>query len=150
MKPAGFPPNSPNGIHPFNGFTYFTNTNTQIFGKIPINTQGSPTGPATTVASNAPGDDFTLDSKGNTFIALGSQNELGYVPAAGGSVAVVAGSTSDTKTLAGPTAVQFGRRSTDQGSVYVSTNGGVEGYITGNFTIGGTVTRVDFAGSYGS
>ncbi|KAI4212685.1 MAG: hypothetical protein LQ351_004576 [Letrouitia transgressa] len=150
MKPTGFPPNAPNGIHSLNGFTYFTNTNTQIFGKIPINAQGSPAGLATTVASNAPGDDFTLDNKGNAFIALGSQNELGYVPAAGGSVAVLVGSTSDTKTLAGPTAVQFDRRSIDQSSVYISTNGGIERYITGNFTIGGTVTRVDFASSNGS
>lgn len=58
---------------------------------------------------------------------------------------MLAGS-KNSLSVAGPTAVRFGRGWSDRRSVYVSLSGGSTQYLTGNLTNGGGIVRVDVGG----
>lgn len=130
-----------NGLKVSGQTLYFSSTDQALLGKVALNADGSATGAATAVVRNATGaDDFQLDVSGNLFIA--GNNELrfhGVQEGAGGPPNVVSNSTL----LAGSTAVEFGRLSSDQASVYVSTNGGLAQYFTKVFTDPGKIVKVD-------
>ena len=142
MIPTSVPATGVNGIKIRDGALFWTNTNTETFNRIPIHPDGTAAGVGATVASGIAGDDFVFNKKGNAFISQNSQNDLVFLDPKGGSKTVIAGSL-DSTTLAGPSACQFGRTLFDKNSLYVTTDGGLAGYITGNFTVGGTVSRID-------
>lgn len=124
-----------------NSTLFFTNTNQAILAHIPINRDGTPSGPAAVVAAGIEtADDFALDRWGTAFIAQNGIDRLGrvkdgvYLQLAGGSVG---------SELQGPTAVKFGRAKGEGKKVYISTNGGIPQYGTGNITVAGTISSVD-------
>ena len=139
MKPTStVAPTGVNGIKVRDNSLYFTNTNQAIWAKVPINPDGTAAGSATTVVSNfVAGDDFVFDYIGDVLFA--GNNELRARALTGGSVMVA----STDSLLSGSTACEFGRTGSDWGSLYVSTNGGINGYVTGTFTQPGRVVRVD-------
>ena len=143
MAPTSFPAFGINGVKIRDNILYFTNTNTENFVSIPINLNGTAAGSAKVVASGISGlDDFIFDKNGDAFLALGTPNELGELPAGETTPIILVGSPSDTTTLAGPTACEFGRTASDSSSLYISSTGGQAGYSTGNFTVGGRISRV--------
>lgn len=139
MKPtSAIAPTGINGIKVRSNSLYFTNTDQAIWAKIPLNSDGTAAGSATTVLSNfTAADDFQFDYIGDVLYA--GNNELRARAVTGGA-AVVA---STDPLLSGSTACQLGRTASDAASLYVTTNGGVNGYITGTFTQPGRVVRVD-------
>ena len=143
MAPTSFPAIGINGLKVRDKDLYFTNTNTASVVRIPISSGGRAAGGASIVVSNATGaDDFIFNEKGVGFHALGTSNELGKLSFNASRIEILVGSPSDFSTLAGPTACQFGRGSGDEKSLYISSTGGIEGYIGGKFTVGGRISRV--------
>lgn len=131
-------PTGVNGIKVRGNNLYFTNTNQAIWAKIPINPDGTAAGSASIVVPNfIGGDDFQFDYIGDPFFA--GNNQLRVRASWGGDVVVA----SNDMLLSGSTACEFGRTSSDGASLYVSTNGGIAGYVTGAFTQPGRVVRVD-------
>ncbi|KAL8921530.1 MAG: hypothetical protein Q9208_005684 [Pyrenodesmia sp. 3 TL-2023] len=147
-KPGSMPVNGINGVRTRNGVLYFTNSNFETFNQVALNADGSAAGPASTIANGVAGDDFVLDAKGQAYVGLNVQNEVAKVEVPSGKVTVLAGSPQDQVTIAGPASAAFGRTVLDKKSLYVVSNGGLQGYITGNFTVGGRVSRIDL-GLYG-
>ena len=156
-----------NGIKIRDGTLYFTTDALQVLRRLDIDADGTPASNSSIVLSDTIGDDFTFDSSGNLFIAQEGTNDLKFVgphdkfgnafvaqknrngigflgPQGRSSSEVVAGSANSTA-LPGPTACQLGRTLLDEGSLYVTTNGGEAGYLSGNFTTGGAVSRIDVA-----
>ncbi|KAL9122897.1 MAG: hypothetical protein Q9187_000548 [Circinaria calcarea] len=139
-----------NGLRVFNGNLYFTNSNQAIFVRIPLKADGTAAGPAVTLATSVPGDDFTSDPFGSFYVAQQNNKLVTLRSPTPGSAQVLAGDGSSTSDLLGPTSAQFGRRQSDQQSLYVTSTGGIEAYITRNFTQGGRVSRVNLSASYAS
>ncbi|KAI4115550.1 MAG: hypothetical protein LQ338_007843, partial [Usnochroma carphineum] len=137
-KPGARPQNGINGLHVRGSMLYFTNTNFETFNRMPINIEdGSAAGAASTVVAGLAGDDFAVDGRGNAYVCVNSRDEVVKVEVGGGGVTVLAG-------VAGPTSVAFGRGGgVDRRSLYVSSDGGIPGYVSGNFTVGGRVSRID-------
>lgn len=126
-----------NGVKICGGALLWTNTNAETFNRIPIHPDGTAAGVGSTFASGIAGDDFVFNKRGDAFIAQNSKNDLVFLDSRGGSELIIAGNP-DSTALAGPSACQLGRMSFDMNSLYVTTDGGIAGYFTGNFTVGGT------------
>lgn len=138
MAPTASPPTGVNGIKVRNNFLYFTNSNQAIWAKIPINGDGTPAGSSTIEIPNFTAtDDFQFDYIGDPVFA--GNNKLRARSVLGGAVVPV----STDALLSGSTACKFGRTWSDWPSLYVSTNGGIAGYVSGTFTQPGRVVRVD-------
>lgn len=132
-------------------FVYFTNTGAGSLGKIPIDADGVKTGPGVLLETNPEGrggDDFTLDAAGNAYVAEDPLDWISLIRAGSSTPQIIAGGPNDTTTIPGPTAAKFGpsKKDIQRGSLYVTFNGGVTQYSTGNFTNGGGVLRIDTAG----
>ncbi|KAL9601938.1 MAG: hypothetical protein Q9219_002162 [cf. Caloplaca sp. 3 TL-2023] len=140
--------NGINGLHIRNGVLYFSNSNQETLNSVPINSDGTATGPAKAIASGLAVDDFALDARGQAYLTLNAENEVAKVTVPEGEATVLAGSPEDVVTVAGPAAAAFGRGLVDRASLYVVTNGGISGYSSGNFSVGGRVSRID-VGLYG-
>ncbi|MCJ1396358.1 hypothetical protein MMC18_009248 [Xylographa bjoerkii] len=124
-----------NGVKVFNGFLYFTNTQAGTFSRIPINADGTPTGPAKVVQTGLiTADDFIFDMAGDAYIAQDAANVLTEVSAMG-QVRILVGSFNNSY-LAGATAVQFGRTALDRSVLYVTTNGGQARPVNGTVAAG--------------
>ncbi|KAB8606214.1 hypothetical protein FH972_025845 [Carpinus fangiana] len=132
-KPASEKVVGLNGLKITGSTLYFTNTAQKVFAKIPLNADGTPTTSATKVASstNVPVantesyDDFGLDKAGNTaYCVVGGGNVIQKVVLASGSTSIVAGNLNSTD-LAEPTSGQFGRTTSDAGTLYVTTSGAI-------------------------
>ncbi|KAA6415127.1 MAG: hypothetical protein FRX48_01879 [Lasallia pustulata] len=139
MKPtSAVGPTGVNGIKVRDNTLYFTNTNQAIWAQVALNSDGTAAGSATVVVPNfVAGDDFQFDYIGDALFA--GNNELRARAVTGGSVVTA----STDALLVGSTACEFGRTGSDWSSLYVSTNGGINGYLTGTFTQPGRVVRVD-------
>lgn len=137
-----------NGVKIRDGFLYFTNTAQGSLVKIPISSiDGTATGPAVVLTTNAKGDDFILDRAGDAFIAENSLNNLAFLGYQGGNVTVLTGAPlTDPTVLAGPTACAFGRRHGDRRSLYITTTGGIASGVNVS-TLGGALSRVDLRGT---
>lgn len=142
-----------NGLFVRDGYLFFVNTNQNLFAKVLINEDGTPKGGAvaTIVNSDVQGpDDFSLAPSGGNVavIAQDSPNRLGVVK--NGVYTEVAGNNAaQGSVLLGPTAVRFarvGRNGRNNKKVYISTNGGVLQYLSGNITAPGTISSVDLSG----
>ncbi|KAL8996970.1 MAG: hypothetical protein Q9188_006441 [Gyalolechia gomerana] len=149
--PGRMPEMGINGVHIRDGVLYFTSTNQGILGRVPLNADGTAAGPATSIASGLPADDFTLDAKGQAYLFINIHNQVAKVAVPGGEATVLAGSEADLSTIAGPSSGAFGRTVLDKTSLYVGSNGGIPGYSGGNFTVGGRISRIDvgLSGYYG-
>lgn len=149
--PGRMPEMGVNGIKIRDSELYFTSTNQGIFGRIPLNADGTAAGPATAIASGLDADDFNLDAKGQAYLFINIGNEVVKVGVPGGGAKVLAGSQADLRTIAGPSSGAFGRTVLDKTSLYVGSNGGIPGYAGGNFTVGGRISRIDvgLGGYYG-
>jgi len=141
MKPVTEAPLGANGLKLHDGSLYFTNSGRSIVGRVPIQPDGSAADNASIVVSGMYGDDFTFGARGDLFIAdaLGT---LDFVGPHGSSGAVLAGN-ANSSALAGPSACRFGRTTLDEGSLYISTTGGDSQYASRDYTLGGSISRVD-------
>ena len=140
-----------NGLsHSHNGELFFTNTNQGLLGKISIQPDGTPKAKGEVLS---PGlllaDDFAVGRKGGFFVAQNLPNQLSFVPLGGGNATVLVG-PNDRPGLKGPTsaAIGKGKGKLGEGSLYVGTNGGGLNYLSGNVTVGGTISRVDIEKFY--
>ncbi|MCJ1326620.1 hypothetical protein MMC10_003285 [Thelotrema lepadinum] len=145
MAPTGTPGVGVNGIKVRQQTLYFTNSQQSLFGSAPISAIGKQRAAATALATGiATPDDFQFDSSSNAFLA--GNDQVRFHAAAGGPVTTV----SSAALLVGSTAVQFGRRWSDQNSLYVTTHGPLAQYASGNFTSPGRVVRLDLSWEKGS
>ena len=133
------------------------------------------TGPAQTLLqanySVLTADDFAIDFAGNIWLtsdplselvllrgagAVGAGGNVGadklggstaIAAAAAGGLDVVSAASAGEGVAGGWTAAKFGtsREDVKRGSLYVTTNGGPEGYMFGNWTEGGQLVRIDTA-----
>ena len=147
MSPVAPSPIGVNGLKIRNGNLFFTSSSQKLFVKIPINPNGTPAGPAVKLSTDALADDFTLDAKGDAFLAENGANNLAFLGPEGGNVTVLAGAPLQDKTvLAGPSSCQFGRRWSDRKVLYITTTGGLASNATAP-GLGGTLSKVDLQGS---
>lgn len=134
-----------NGIHaPGNGYLYFTNTGASSYGKIPIDSTGTATGSPKILFQNSQvsPDDFALYPAGGSDAAIimdGTNNRVVYTTGNSNDYSVIT-------TLGGPTAAQFGRRSGDANSLYVSSSGGDLDYGQNPIPVGGALTKIVISG----
>ena len=130
-----------NGVHTRDGSLYFTNSLQKLFGRVPISSSGTATGPYKVIAYNGFGDDFTFDFEGNAFVAQDPGDALEKITPEG-KVTILAGNTNST-ILEGDTSAAFGRTWRDWETLYVTTNGGITGLVPGTRVVGGKVLAVD-------
>jgi len=145
MKPPP-PPSIPmgiNGIKIRDGYLYWSNTGQQFFCRIKIDDEGKTSGSVEVLEREIIVDDFVFDRKGNAWVTCHAVNTLGVVKAAGG--VIIAGGSIDKLTLAGGTACQFGRTSSDADVLYFVTSGGMAAPVNGAEVEGGKVVAIDTA-----
>ena len=155
-----------NGInHPGGKIVYFTNTDRNIIALQTIHKDGTAKKPATVVAHIDSPDDigYHKDDDQGMVVQNGAdrltritpfwQPQLGDIDLMGrvflyGVKTLVDGvSNGPESELHGPTAVEPGKDiEAGKSKVYISTNGGLEQYRTGNITRGGTISVVDTYG----
>lgn len=116
-----------NGVKVANGSLYWTNTGTNTFWKIPLDSAGRVAANAqpTLLASNIAVDDFVVDIVGNAYIC-GPNGVITRVFANGTAQQFYGTANSLTGPLHGPTAARFGRLASDRYSLYISMNGGID------------------------
>lgn len=132
------------------GELYFTNTNQNLFGKISIWPDGRPKAKGQVLSSGIVfADDFAVGRKVGFFVTQNGPDQLSFVPPAGGKATVLVGS-NDQPGLKGPTSAAIGKGKGKLGrkSLYVGTNGGLASYLSGNLTVGGTISRVDIGENF--
>ena len=136
-----------NGLRVRDGYLYFTNTGQNIFAKIPIHADGTPSGTASVIAHTPASTDyfdgFTFGADGAVYLGTGSGNTLVRVSQSGGPVVKIAGRLDSTE-LAEPTNCAFGRGATDQGVLYVTTAGALAAPVRGRFIRGGGLMVIHF------
>jgi hypothetical protein len=145
MKPPA-PPGLPlgiNGIKIRDGYLYWSNTGLQLFSRVKIDGQGKATSPVEVLEREVLIDDFVFDKKGNAWLTQHGLNTLAVVKAAGG--VVIAAGSIDQLTVAGGTACQFGRTSSDGDVLYFVTNGAMTAPVKGTEVEGGKVVAIDTA-----
>ncbi|KAL6801501.1 hypothetical protein J3E68DRAFT_434619 [Trichoderma sp. SZMC 28012] len=122
-----FAPSGVDGLHVRNGELLLSNVGQQKLFKVPIDEDGTPSGPVTVVASALSTldgyDDFTFDC------ANGSQQ------------VTIAGDVNSTA-IAEPTSCVFGRGLHDKNVLYVVTAGGLGLPVNGDTIIGGQLVAV--------
>ncbi|KAK7932847.1 hypothetical protein LTR80_011638 [Exophiala xenobiotica] len=145
-----------NGLHVVDQSLYFTNTNKVSLSRVPLDmTTGMAIGPVETLvkSSETCPDDFTVDFRGNVWLASDAYNELVLLANAtatstsvSSNIQVISGSPN-AKRFMGPSATAFGNSALDlqRGSLYVTINGGMEPYKYKNWTVGGSLLRCDVA-----
>lgn len=138
--PAGGVAVGINGIGMFKNSVYFTNSFGNTFNRVPINSDGTASGAAQTVAQCSICDDFTFDKNGNAFVTQNPGNTLTKITPDGVSTVLV-GNLNSTE-LAGPSSARFGRRDEDKSVLYLTTDGGLVGPVNGNFVEGGKVVAI--------
>ncbi|KAM0794175.1 hypothetical protein BDR22DRAFT_815669 [Usnea florida] len=130
-----------NGVKVRDQSLYFTSTDQALVGKVDLNADGSAKGPAVTVSGNASSvDDFQIDTLGDMFIAGNDELRFRGASDSSSSALVV---VSNSSLLVGSTAAEFGRLSSDLGSLYVTTNGGSDQYVSQQYTNPGRIVKVD-------
>lgn len=133
-----------NGIKFSRDHFYFSNTNQELIARIRVSgrdatLQGKPE----IVASQTVVDDFMVDERnGDIFIAEGGINELAFVSAKGNSTVPETLVGASSLALADPTAAVWARGEEGK-KLIISTTGGVLGYLSGNHTVGGTISAVN-------
>lgn len=154
MKPESpFPGKGVSGIQINSGQLYFINNNRNIFARMRIEEDGTSKDFAKVLAQVDGPNDFTFNGGDKTVVAQNGADSVGLVTK-NYAVVKLAGDTPSgvNYTLLGPTSVHFGKMSgfgedsSDWRRVYISTNGGTTQYVTGNVTVGGTISMIDLLG----
>ncbi|KAL7934286.1 hypothetical protein V8C35DRAFT_327208 [Trichoderma chlorosporum] len=134
------------GVHVRGNSVYFTNFGNGTFNKMPINSDGTPAGPVTTIAHTKGPldqyDDFTFDCDGNAYVVTGAGNTIEMISADGKRQVYIAGNLNSTA-IAEPTSCAFGRGPNDKNVLYVVTAGGMETPVNGDIVIGGQIVAVN-------
>lgn len=131
-------------------YIYFDNTNAHLFCRVPLclSTRAK-TGPVEILANltsqGLTTDDFALDPQHDIAYLACQQNQILRVPLGGGDVVSVLGGLNQT-VVEGPTSVAVGRGCWCEGSIYVTTNGGLQMPVNGTYTEGWKVVAVDTTG----
>lgn len=137
-----------NGIHIRNGYLYFTNSALVSIFRIAVTPRGLPAKGAKVelvidLSSQATFlDDFTFDADGNIYVVTNFDNSVIFVNVKSGKAKTVVGGLEEM-TVAGSTAVAFGRGKHDKETLYVATGGALGAPIGGTKTEGGKVVAVD-------
>lgn len=145
-----------NGLHVIDQYLYFTNTNKASLSRVLLNmTTGKAIGPVETLVQSSEiyPDDFTVDFRGNVWLASDAYNELVLLanatacPAAVSPTVQVVSGSPDAAKIMGLSATAFGSSDLDlhRGSLYVTINGGMKQYEYKNWTMGGSLLRYDVA-----
>ncbi|KAJ4857119.1 SMP-30/Gluconolaconase/LRE-like region domain-containing protein [Trichoderma breve] len=134
------------GVHVRGNSVYFTNFGNGTFNKMPINSDGTSTGPVTTIAHTKGPldqyDDFTFDCDGNAFVVTGGGNTIELISADGKRQVYFAGNLNSTA-IAEPTSCAFGRGPHDKNVLYVVTAGGMQTPVNGDIVIGGQLVAIN-------
>ncbi|KAI1101369.1 hypothetical protein F4804DRAFT_344045 [Jackrogersella minutella] len=142
--PAGALPIGINGLKVHGGYAYWSNSAAAAIYRARIGGDGYPVANATveTVAElDSPFvDDFAFDSRGLLWAATNSDNKVDVVRPDGTCRTMVGGAAQDT--VAGDSAVAFGRTPWDRSTFYVTTSGA----LPGNRTEPAKVVAVNRAG----
>lgn len=140
-----FAPSGVDGLHVRNGELFFSNVGQQKLFKVPIDEDGTSSGPVTVVASGLSTldgyDDFTFDCAGNIFVTTGGGNSIEMISADGSQQVIIAGDVNSTA-IAEPTSCVFGRGLHDKNVLYVVTAGGLGLQVNGDTIIGGQLVAV--------
>lgn len=129
-----------NGLKVHDGVMYYTSTGAGKLYKVPVDDIGQTRAgeEPKMVSEDLTCDDLVLDCKGNAYVA-GPLDVLTRVYPNGEKEVIAGTFNSNNSALIGPSAVRFGRLESDQYSLYVTTNGGVQGIVPGSAGI----SRVD-------
>lgn len=147
IKGAGLPIGV-NGIQIHDGYLYFDNSYEVVVYRIPITPAGYPVkGAKPEVFVNLSSgltflDDFALDTKGNLYGASNFDNSVVFVNGATRKWEIVVGGVGEM-TVAGSTAVAFGRGRRDRDVLYVSTGGALAKPVNDTKTEGAKVVAID-------
>ncbi|KAK7419875.1 hypothetical protein QQX98_003062 [Neonectria punicea] len=139
-----------NGIRIRNGFLYWTNSATVAIYRVAVTARGFPAKGAKPElvfdlsAATSFLDDFTFDADGNIYVTTNLDNSVIFVDLEAGTAETVVGGI-DALTVAGSTAVAFGRGKHDKDTLYVSTGGGLAAPVGGTKTEGAKVVAVDIS-----
>lgn len=137
-----------NGIRIRNGYLYFTNSALVSIFRIAVTPRGLPAKGAkveliSDLSSQATFlDDFTFDADGNIYVVTNFDNSVIFVDVKSGKGETVVGGLKEM-TVAGSTAVAFGRGKHDKETLYVTTGGALGAPVDGTKTEGGKVVAVD-------
>ncbi|EGU73990.1 hypothetical protein FOPG_17621 [Fusarium oxysporum f. sp. conglutinans race 2 54008] len=137
-----------NGIKIRNNHLYFTNSNAVKIYRIAITAAGFPVkgSQPQLVADLSKSvsflDDFDFDSKGNIYVASNFDNSVVFVDVKSGKWRTVVGGI-DEMTVAGSTAVAFGREKQEKHTLFVVTSGALAKPVDGTRTEGAKVVAVD-------
>ncbi|KAF7542636.1 hypothetical protein G7Z17_g11399 [Cylindrodendrum hubeiense] len=148
MDPTEAVPFGVNGIHIHNGYLYFTNSATVSIFRIAITPRGYPAkGAKVELVINLSSkasfvDDFAFDADGNIYAATNFDNSVISINLKTLKVNTIVGGV-DELTVAGSTAVAFGRGKHDKETLYVATGGALAAPVGGTKTEGAKVVAVD-------
>ncbi|KAM0431351.1 hypothetical protein ACHAPT_005327 [Fusarium lateritium] len=137
-----------NGIQIRDGHLYWTNSFQACIYRIAITPLGFPGRRAIPelVADLSKGvsflDDFAFDRQGNIYVATNLDNSVVFVDVESKEWKTVVGGISEM-TVAGSTAVAFGRGRNDKDILYVSTSGAIATPVNGTETEGAKVVAID-------
>lgn len=130
-----------NGLKVRDGYLYWSNTGFKLLCRIKIDGEGKATGPVEVLERDIVIDDFVFDKKGNAWLTTHGMNTLAVVKP-GGGVVTAAGSIGKL-TVAGGTACQFGRTSSDGDILYFVTTGGMSAPVNSTEVEGGKVVAIN-------
>lgn len=130
-----------NGLKVRGGYLYWSNTGFKLFCRIKIDGEGKATGPVEVLERDIVIDDFVFDKKGNAWLTTHGMNTLAVVKPGGG--VVTAAGNIEKLTVAGGTACQFGRTSSDGDILYFVTTGGMSAPVKGTEVEGGKVVAIN-------
>lgn len=130
-----------NGIKIRDGYLYWSNTSKNTICRVKIDENGKAVGDVEVVVEHLNVDDFVFDKAGNGYFATNVWNSVVVVKPNEKEYVTVAGKQNEF-TVAGSTAVQFGRGKEDGHILYVTTAGAMA-YPIGGEIEGGKVVAVD-------
>lgn len=143
-----------NGVKVRDGYLYFSNSNHLAVYRIAIDAASGRIAAdaqaelAATFVTKANIDDFDIDAAGNVWVASNFDDTVEVFRADGSGAVVVVGAPTEL-TVAGDTAVAFGRTAgADKNVVYVSTGGALGNPVNGTVTEPAKVVAIDRTGFY--
>ncbi|KAI6087702.1 hypothetical protein F4821DRAFT_235725 [Hypoxylon rubiginosum] len=140
-----------NGVKIRGGYLYWSNTDRASIYRFPIDgfgypIQGAKVERVAAIKSASGVDDFAFDGQGNIWAATDFDNMLITIRKDGRDT-VVLGSPTEL-TVAGDTAVAFGRTPLDRHILYVTTSGAAAVPVNGTISEPGKIVAVDTRGRY--
>ena len=115
------------GVKVQNNTLYYSSSTHKSVFSIPIDSTTGivpPLAEATVLASNMTVDDFVLDAQGKIYAAGNAANVIWLIDPAANTTSVFAGTPgSNSSTIVGASAIQFGRLPADSNSLYVTAGG---------------------------